>query len=193
MANGGGFQEQVRRLGELVAQFEQMPDSPQKTAGKELLQLLMQVHGQGLERMMEIVFESGDSGGALIDRLGKDDIAGGLLLLYSLHPDSFETRVQTAVERMRPRLRKLSCAIELLTMDDGVVRVRLTRAGHSCGSSTQELRAMIENSLYEFAPDVTSLEILGLDEPSSTGFVAIESLLAVSVHAGHAMHAGGDE
>ena len=46
---------------------------------------------------------------ALIDRLGKDDVSGELLLLYSLHPDALETRVQTAVERMRPRLRKLAC------------------------------------------------------------------------------------
>jgi hypothetical protein len=31
--------------------------------------------------------------------------------------------------------------------------------------------------VYEFAPDVGSLEILGLAEPSSGGFVALENLL----------------
>jgi hypothetical protein len=40
-----------------------------------------------------------------------------------------------------------------------------------------ELRALVENGIYELAPDVTSLEILGLEEPSATGFVALESLL----------------
>ncbi len=178
MANSGGFQEQVKRLGELVSQFDQMPDGPQKTAGKELIQLLMDVHGQGLERMMEIVFESGLAGSALIDQLGKDEIAGGLLLLYSLHPDALETRVHTALDRIRPRLRKLSCTIEILSIDEGSVRVRLTKSGHSCGSSTEELRGLVENGVYEIAPDVTSLEILGLEEPTSTGFVALESLLA---------------
>jgi Fe-S cluster biogenesis protein NfuA len=176
--NSGGFQEQVKRLSELVTQFDQMPDGPQKTAGKELIQLLMDVHGQGVERMMEIVFESREAGSALIDQLGKDEIAGGLLLLYSLHPDALETRVHTALERIRPRLRKLSCAIDLVSIDEGAVRVRLTKSGHSCGSSTKELRGLVENGVYELAPDITALEILGLEEPPSAGFVALESLLA---------------
>jgi len=172
------FHEQVRKLGELIAQFDRMPDSPQKSAGKELVQLLMDVHGQGLERILELVFESRESGSALIDRLGKDDIAGGLLLLYSLHPDAFETRVQTAIERIRPRLRKLSCAIDLLSIENAVVRVQLTKGGHSCGSSTRELQAIVEGGIYELAPDVALLEILGLEEPASTGFVALETLTA---------------
>ena len=177
MADKSGFQEQIKRLSELVTQFEQMPDSPHKTAGKELVQLLMEVHAQGLERMMEIAFENSEGGAALIDRLGRDDVAGGLLLLYSLHPDALQTRVQTALERMQGRLRKLACTIELLAVDDGAVRVRVTKSGHGCGSSTGELRTLIENGVYELAPDVTSLEILGLEEQSSTGFVALESLV----------------
>ena len=36
---------------------------------------------------------------------------------------------------------------------------------------------MVESGIYELAPDVTSLEILGLEEPSASGFVALESLL----------------
>lgn len=176
MADSTNFQEQVRKLGELIAQFDQMPDSPQKSAGKELVQLLMDVHGQGLERMLELVFEYRESGSALIDRLGKDDIAGGLLLLYSLHPDAFETRVETAIERIRPRLRKLSCAIDLLSIENAVVRVQLTKGGHSCGSSTRELQAIVEAGIYELAPDIASLEILGLEDPASTGFVALETL-----------------
>ena len=178
MSTTTNFHEQVRKLGELIAQFDRMPDSPQKSAGKELVQLLMDVHGQGLERILELIFESRESGSALIDRLGKDDIAGGLLLLYSLHPDAFETRLQTAIERIRPRLRKLSCAIDLLSIENAVVRVQLTKGGHSCGSSTRELQAIVEGGIYELAPDVALLEILGLEEPASTGFVALETLTA---------------
>jgi Fe-S cluster biogenesis protein NfuA len=181
VANSGGFQEQIKRLGELVSQLDQMPDGPQKAASRELMQLLMDVHGQGLERMLEVIFESREAGSALIDKLGKDEIAGGLLLLYSLHPDALETRVHAALERIRPRLRKLSCALDLVSIDGGVVRVRLTKSGHSCGSSTKELQGLVENGVYEIAPDITALEILGLEEPSPTGFVALESLLSNSL------------
>jgi Fe-S cluster biogenesis protein NfuA len=178
VANSGLFQEQVKRLGELVSQFDQMPDGPQKTAGRELMQLLMDVHGQGLERIMEMIYESREAGSALIDQLSKDEIAGGLLLLYSLHPDALETRVNAALERIRPRLRKLSCAIDLVSIDEGVVRLHLAKSGHSCGSSTNELRGLVENGVYEIAPDITALEILGLEDPSSSGFVALDSLLS---------------
>lgn len=177
MADPGGFREQVKRLSEMVTEFEQMPDAPQKHAARELLQLLMDVNAQGLERMMEIIFESGEAGRAIIDRLGSDDVAGGLLLLYSLHPEALDVRVQAALERLGPRLRKLSCHIELLSITDGAVRLTLTKNGHSCGSSTAELRALIENGIYELAPDVAALEIVGLEEMPAAGFVAIESLL----------------
>jgi Fe-S cluster biogenesis protein NfuA len=177
VANDGEFQEQVRQLGKLIAQFDELPDSDAKVAGRELVQLLMEVHARGLERAMEIVFDSGNFAPGIIDKMGQDPIIGNLLLLYSLHPDEFETRVQKAIERMRPRLRKLSCTVELESVDDGAVRVRLSTSGHSCGSSTNDLRSIVEDGMYEFAPDVTSLEVLGLEEPTPAGFVTLESLM----------------
>ena len=178
MATGSEFQEQVRQLGKLITQFDQMPEGPQKAACKELLQLLMDVHGAGLDRMMEIVFESDGPGSATIDKLGHDSIAGSLLLLYSLHPDDLETRVHKAIERMRPRLRKLSCEVDLGSIVEGAVQVRVTPSGHGCGSSAKDARAIVEEGIYELAPDVASLQIIGLEEPSSnSGFVALESLM----------------
>lgn len=181
MATGSEFQVQVRQLGNLITQFDQMPEGPQKTACKELVQLLMDVHGAGLERMMEIVFESEASGPAIIDKLGHDTITGSLLLLYSLHPDDLQTRVHNAVERISPRLRKLSCSAELIGIDEGAVQVRVTTDGHACGCSTKDARAIVEEGVYELAPDVISLEILGPDEPSNSGFVALESLMGQSL------------
>jgi Fe-S cluster biogenesis protein NfuA len=177
VANDSEFQEQVRQLGQLVAQFDELPDGATKAAARDLVQLLMDVHGRGLERVMEIVFDSGDSGPNIIDKLGQDSIVGNLLLLYSLHPDGLEARIQSALDRIRPRLRTLACAIELENIQEGAVQVRLATSGHSCGSSTKDLRAIVEDGMFEFAPDVTSLEILGLEEPTPVGFVTLESLL----------------
>lgn len=181
MENGGEFQKRVRQLGKMVAEFDRLPDGPQKDACRELVQLVMDVHGAGLERLMEIVFESGNTGPAIIDKLGQDSIAGSLMLLYSLHPDDMETRVHKAMERLRPRLRKLACTAELVRVREGTVQVLLTTTGHSCGSSAGDLRSIVEDGIYEFAPDVALLEVLGLDEPSSVGFVALESLLGNSL------------
>jgi Fe-S cluster biogenesis protein NfuA len=183
LATGSEFQEQIRQLGNLITQFDQMPEGPPKTACKELVHLLMDVHGAGLERIMEIVFEGRGTGPAIIDELGRDTITGSLLLLYSLHPDDLGTRVDRAIENMRPRLRKLSCSIDLAGIVEGAVRVRVTTSGHSCGSSTKDVRAIVEEGVYELAPDVAALEILGLEEPSGSGFVALESLIGHSLMA----------
>ena len=122
MATDSEFQEQVQQLGKLIVQFDQMPESPQKTACKELLQLLMDVHGAGLDRMMEIVFESEEPGPLIVERMGHDTITSSLLLLYSLHPEDLETRVERAIENMRPRLRKISCSVDLASVIEGPCR-----------------------------------------------------------------------
>jgi Fe-S cluster biogenesis protein NfuA len=195
VANESSFQDQIRQLGKLITQFDQMPDGPQKTACKELVQLLMDVHGAGFERVMEIVFESGSSGQAIIDTLATDSTVSSLLVLYSLHPDDLETRVRKAMEQMRPRLRKLACSAEVVGIDDGAVHVQVTTTGHGCGSSTKDIRAIVEDGVYEFAPDVIALEILGLEDPSRTGFVALESLLGnrlgLAATNGHSLQADG--
>ena len=197
MANGTEFQEQVRQLGQLITQFDQMPENPQKTACKHLVQSLMDVHGAGLDRMMEIVFENEAAGPAIIDKLGQDSITSSLLLLYSLHPDDLETRINKAVERMRPRLRKVSYSVDLIRVDEGSVEVRVasTSSGHSCGSTAKDVRAIVEEGVYELAPDVTSLEICGLEEPANSGFVALESLighsLVATAHNSHALATEG--
>ena len=71
MANEREFQQKVRQLGALVGELDQMPGNGSKVAARELVQLLMDVHGTGLERIMELVFESGPEGEAMIGRLGK--------------------------------------------------------------------------------------------------------------------------
>jgi Fe-S cluster biogenesis protein NfuA len=195
LATGSEFQEKVRQLGQLITQFDQMPDTPQKTACKQLVQLLMDVHGVGLERIMEIIFESSANGPAIIDELARDTITSSLLLLYSLHPDDLETRINKAIERLRPRLRKLSCSVELGRISEGAVQIRVTTSVHSCGSSTKDVRTILEEGVYELAPDVASLEILGLEEPSASGFVALNSLighnLAAAAHNVPVLHTEG--
>src|SRR5580698_2348426 len=99
------FRKKIQQLGTLVGELNE-PESSSKIAAREIVQLLMEVHGAGLERIMELVFESGDHGEAIINRLAQDPIARNLLLLYSLHPDDLETRILKALDDAKTRLRK---------------------------------------------------------------------------------------
>jgi NifU-like domain len=171
------FQEKIRQLGMLVGELDQMPGGGSKTAARELVQLLMEAHGTGLERMMEIVFESGAAGEALIDKLGRDPIVRNLLLLYSLHPDNLETRVLKALEVAGPRLRKYDAEVELISIRDGAIQLRLHTSGHACGSTTKNLKLIVEESIYDQAPDLSSLSILASDDEGASGFVPVGNLL----------------
>jgi len=167
------FQEKMRRLGTLVGELDQLPGAGSKV---ELVQLLMDVHRSALERIMELVSESGsEPAGATVDKLGQDPIVRNLLLLYSLHPDNLETRVLQAIDALRTPLRKLDSRVELTNLQGGDVQLRVHTSGHARGSMLKDLRSIVQGGIYDLAPDVTSLTILGLEEEA--GFVPLESLL----------------
>jgi len=125
---------------------------------------------------MELAFETGTAGEELIARFGRDPLVRNLLLLYSLHPDDLETRVLKALESVGPRLRKLDRQVEVVGIREGAVQLRLLTSSHGCGSNTKSLKAIVEEAVYEIAPDLSSLEILEPEE-SSSGFVSLDSLI----------------
>lgn len=177
MAGEKEFQQKVRHLGTLVGDLDQVPSGGSKVATRELVQLLMDIHGTGLERIMELIFESGPEGEAMIERLGQDPIVRNLLLLYSLHPEDIETRVLKALGTVGPRLRKLDSKVEVTSLREGVVQLQVRTSGHAHGSAARNLRSIIEEAIYKFAPDLVSLTILGLEDELASGFVSLDSLL----------------
>ena len=171
------FQGKVQRIGKLVAGLDDITDTEARASAKNLVQLILDLHAAGLEQVMEIVATNGDPGQHIIDDLGCDPLVSSLLVLYGLHPLDLETRVAQAVKRVQQRVRKGGGELELLGMDGATVRLRLQVTGHACGSTGKTLKAMVEDALYEDAPDIETLLIEGLEEQSgSSGFVPIANL-----------------
>jgi hypothetical protein len=191
------FQEKMRKLGTLVGELDQMPGGGSKVAIRELVQLLMEVHRTGLERIMELTFDTGkeQAGAAAINRLGQDPIVRNLLLLYSLHPDDLETRVLQALAAVKGRLRKVDREVKLVGIQDGAVQLQVQTSrdahGSKIGSRAKDVRSIVEGSVYDLAPDLTSLTILGLEDESS-GFVPLDTLLKGSF-AAHTLAVQGAE
>jgi Fe-S cluster biogenesis protein NfuA len=177
MPDDKDFRNKIQRIGELVGELENITDPELRVSTKSLVQLLLDLHSAGLERAMEIVARDGESGQRTIDELGRDPLVSSLLVLYGLHPLDLESRVAQAVERVQPRVRKGGGELELLSIDNGEVRLHLRTTGHTCGSTAKTLRSMVEDALYEAAPDVRNLLIEGLDEETaSVGFVSLDKL-----------------
>jgi Fe-S cluster biogenesis protein NfuA/nitrite reductase/ring-hydroxylating ferredoxin subunit len=156
-----------------------MPDPEARASALELVQSLMELHGGGLERMMEIASEKGEAGEAIMDEFARDELVKGLLLLYGLHPVALETRVMQALDKVRPYLHSHGGNVEMLGIEEvGVVRLRLQGSCKSCPSSAMTLKLAIEEAIYEAAPDVTAIEAEGVLEPPapSSGLVPLGRL-----------------
>ena len=185
MSEQKDFQERVRRIGALVEEIEAIADPAARSSARQLMQLVMEFHGAALDRALEILAAGGEPGMAFIEQLGRDPMVGSLLTLYGLHPDTLETRVSKAIERLAPRLQRDGAHIELLGIRDGAVRVRVQLGTHACGSTAKALRSLVEDAVFEAAPDIASLAVEGLDGQAATGFVSLVDLAGhntITVH-----------
>ena len=177
MADGRDVREDMQRIGGLVQEIESIADPAARAATRDLVQSLMDLHGAVLEKTLDIIADAGEAGMNIIDRLGRDSLVSSVLILYGLHPEDIETRVVKTVDRVRSQLRKQGCEVELLGVNDGAIRLRVETGSHTCGSTAKTVQATLEETIYDAAPDLTSLVIEGLEEKPASGFVALDKLM----------------
>lgn len=169
------LQQGIERIEGLVRKIENLADPEARAAAVELMQSMMEFHGAGLDRLMELVAAEGEAGYRIFDSFAGDDLVASLLLLYGLHPIPVETRVMQALDKVRPYLDSHGGSVELVGIEGDVVRLRLEGSCKSCPSSSMTLKLAIEEAIYAAAPDVSAIEAEGVAAPATapTGFVQI--------------------
>jgi Fe-S cluster biogenesis protein NfuA/nitrite reductase/ring-hydroxylating ferredoxin subunit len=80
-----------------------------------------------------------------------------------------ETRVIEALEKVRPYMESHGGNVELMSLEDGVARIRLQGSCSDCKASSATLELAIKQALEEAAPDLWGLEVEGLVEDPVTG------------------------
>jgi len=68
-------------------------------------------------------------------------------------------KIEEALKNIRPALQADGGDIELVGVDDGIVKVRLKRACGTCPSSLATLKYGVEERLKEEIPEVKSVEL----------------------------------
>ncbi|MBA4602285.1 NifU family protein [Thermoactinomyces mirandus] len=71
---------------------------------------------------------------------------------------SAKERVSEVLDRLRPFIQRDGGDVELIEVEDGIVRVRLLGACGSCPSSTITLKAGIERALMEEIPEIREVQ-----------------------------------
>lgn len=159
----------LRHLEGLIEKLDRLEDPKARKPARELVEVILDLHGVGLARLMSIVARA-DGGSALMARLVQDDQVRPLLLLHGLHPDGVETRVRRAAERLTPHLGVQGLRLEVVQIANGTARLRVFPSDGATvkASLLWSLPGEIERAIVEAAPDIDNVVIDGLDTP---GFV----------------------
>jgi Fe-S cluster biogenesis protein NfuA/nitrite reductase/ring-hydroxylating ferredoxin subunit len=148
----------IARVEELTAQLEEVQDFQARAVADELVGLIIQLYGDGLERIFAALDDD------TRDRLADDGVVASLMLIHGLYPVDLETRVREALESVRPYMESHGGDVELLAIEDGVARMRLVGHCESCPASESTLELAIKKALEETAPDLDGLEVEGVTQ-----------------------------
>jgi Fe-S cluster biogenesis protein NfuA/nitrite reductase/ring-hydroxylating ferredoxin subunit len=152
------------RVDELLAALRSGTGDPGAVAD-ELVTVLVGLYGDGLARITEILAAQGEAGQAMLMKLTEDDLVESLLLLHDVHPLDTDTRVQRALDEVRPYLGSHAGGVIYLGVTDGVARLRLDGNCNGCPSSTVTVQLAIEGAVLNAAPEVTEVMVEGVTAP----------------------------
>lgn len=153
------------RIETLIQEVEEFTDAHTRAVTGELVQSLLDMYGEGLARIFELITQVEAPDYKLIETLANDDLISSLLLLHGLHPIDIETRIIQALDGVRPYLKSHGGNVEFVGIEDGVAHLRLEGSCHGCPSSTMTLKLTIEEAIYKAAPDLDRLEVEGVADP----------------------------
>jgi Fe-S cluster biogenesis protein NfuA/nitrite reductase/ring-hydroxylating ferredoxin subunit len=124
-----------------VAELEALVETLEREGDERallLLQLVDAIHRPALERIA-----AGDS---------EDPIAQALLQMYDIAPADDEILVEEALDEVRPYIDSHGGKVELLGVDDGIVKLRMSGACAGCAASAMTLKRGIEAALQAGYP-----------------------------------------
>lgn len=174
-------------LGELRSQA-----SPEVGAKiEEVVGLLVELYGAGLERILEVVNEDAEAAAPLLKRFTDDKFIESLLVLHGIHPVDVDTRIEAALDQARPYLGSHAGGVEYLGVDDdGVAHLKLEGSCHGCPSSTVTVKLTLEQAIAEAAPEVVRVQVEGVAE-APTG--PSPSLIQIQTRPGAGSHSNGSD
>ncbi|MBV9455412.1 MAG: NifU family protein [Rubrobacter sp.] len=168
----------VARIETLLEEIACLKDPNARAKAAEMVQVLLELYGEGLARMMEVIAQ-GQESERTFGVFAEDELISHLLLLHGLHPVDVETRILQALEEVRPYLQSHGGNVELLGVEGGVARLRMQGSCDGCPSSAATLKLAIEEAVQKAAPDLEGVEAEGVAEPPpkpTTTFVAAPTL-----------------
>lgn len=145
---------------------------------EELVRLVVELYGAGLERVLELAYDGGALSDELLASFAGDELVSSLLLVHGLHPYGVEERVERALDGVRPYLGSHGGDVRLLDVsDEGVVRLQLLGSCDGCASSAVTLELAVEDAIRAAAPEVVRIDV---EEATPASGAATPGLIPVA-------------
>jgi Fe-S cluster biogenesis protein NfuA len=150
------------RIDTLLDELYGIGDAAVSARADELVRAVVGLYGAGLTRIVELLDDDA------VRRLADDPLLANLLMLHDLHPDDVASRIQNALDAVRPYLGSHAGGIEFLGVDEeGVARLRLQGSCDGCPSSSLTVQSAIERAVLDAAPDVARVDVEGMVAPQA--------------------------
>ena len=142
---------------------------------EELVRLVVELYGAGLERVLDLTHEAGKLDDDLLAAFADDELVASLLLVHDLHPYGVQERIARALDSVRPYLGSHGGDVKLLGVDaEGVVTLQLLGSCDGCASSAVTLELAVEDAIRAAAPEIVRIEV---EEAAKTpGLITVDQL-----------------
>jgi Fe-S cluster biogenesis protein NfuA len=154
-------EELVERVQDLLGSLDEIADPVAQARVQELVGTVLELYGAGLERILGVIADAGEGAVHIRNALLDDGVVASLLLIHGLYPIPLEERIAEAVESVRPFLASHGGGVEILSVEDGVARLRLQGSCNGCPASASTLEHALKEAIDEAAPDLLALEVEG--------------------------------
>ena len=149
------FQHLLEWIGTGLERMEGIEDEQTRKEVFALLEGVDVLHRQALGRLLELVANLGGHG--LVERISQDPVVHTLLKMYDLPEADERTQVERALESVYPYFRSHGGKLEVLGVEEGRVRVRLSGSCQGCPGTSVTLKRVVEEALREGFPGFREL------------------------------------
>ena len=144
-----------RRVEMLLDRFSAFPASTgARSDAEDLVRTISSLYGECLRSIAQTLHEElGERGDAILERSCEDPLVTSLLVTHNLHPVPLEQRVRRAIERIKPALEQKHANVQLVSVDEDVVSVRI--------DGMADVVSLVEQAVYSAAPEVLEVRAAG--------------------------------
>ncbi len=149
------FQHLLEWLGTGLKRMEGIEDERTREEVFALLEGIDVLHRRALGRLLDLIDTLGGQG--LAERVSQDPVVRTLLEMYDLPEADERIQVEHALESVYPYFKSHGGKLDVLGVEEGRVRVRLSGSCEGCPGTATTLTRVVEEALREGFPGFREL------------------------------------